>query len=131
MNTSPLKTILVAVGIALTACAAQKGGASESPNKLSDPKGSIAYQFELLKAGEVDKLKACFTDRVRDRITQDLVDKGKAEAGNYTLDELVASVETGEDEGKKTARIKMKNGRTLTTLVLSDGKWLADTVWFK
>jgi len=25
----------------------------------------------------------------------------------------------------------MKGGRSLTTLVKVDGKWLADTVWFK
>ena len=31
----------------------------------------------------------------------------------------------------KTAKITMKNGRTLTTLILTDGKWLADTIWFK
>ena len=52
-------------------------------------------------------------------------------ASKYTLDDLVGAVEMGEDEGKQTARIKMKNGRTLTTLILTDGKWLADTVWFK
>jgi hypothetical protein len=34
--------------------------------------------------------------------------------------------------GTKTEiKIKMKNGRTLTTLVNVDGKWLADTLWFK
>jgi hypothetical protein len=129
---SVLVRILVASTIALAACAAQKSTTSElAGNLLADPKGSIAHQFELLKAGDAEKLKACFTDRQRDRITQELVDKGKGDAANYTLDELVASVEMGEDEGKKTAKIKMKNGRTLTTLVLTDGKWLADTVWFK
>jgi len=37
----------------------------------------------------------------------------------------------GEADGKKTAKVKMKNGRTLSTLVETDGKWLADTIWFK
>lgn len=102
-----------------------------SGQSLSDPKGSIAYQFELLKAGDTEKLKACFTERQRERITPDVVEQGKKQAGEYTLDDLVASVEPGESEGKKTAKIKMKDGRTLTTLIETDGKWLADTVWFK
>ncbi|HWW77760.1 MAG TPA: hypothetical protein VNZ44_20315 [Pyrinomonadaceae bacterium] len=98
---------------------------------LGDPKSSIAYQFEQIKAGNVDKLKACLTPRVRDGVTQEVVDKAKTQAAQYTIDDLYASDERGEYEGKKTAKVKMKNGRTLTTLVETDGQWLADTVWFK
>ncbi|MEX2216209.1 MAG: hypothetical protein WD768_19010 [Phycisphaeraceae bacterium] len=97
-----------------------------------DPKDAIAYQFELLKAGETDKLKNCFTDRQKERITAEVVAQGKTEAASMSLEDLVASVEMGEFEGKKTAKIMMKGGkRTLTTLIMTDGKWLADTVWFK
>jgi hypothetical protein len=46
------------------------------------------------------------------------------------MDDLWASSEAGEYEGKKTTKVKMKNGRTLTTLILTDGKWLSDTIWF-
>ena len=42
-----------------------------------------------------------------------------------------ATVKYSEADGKKTAKIKMKNGRTLTTLIETDGQWLADTIWFK
>jgi hypothetical protein len=101
-----------------------------SDSALSDPKGSIAYQFELLKAGDADKLRNCFTERLRDRITKERVDKARGEVGKLTIDDLFASMEAGEYEGKKTAKVKMKNGRTLTTLVQTDGKWLSDTVWF-
>jgi hypothetical protein len=88
-------------------------GESTSPasgSKLSDealktsPKDSIAYQFELVKEGNVDKLKECFTERLRDRITTEAVEKGKSQASNYTLDDLVASIEPGEAEGQKTAK---------------------------
>lgn len=98
---------------------------------LADPKSSIAYQFDLVKAGDAEKLKSCVTPRLRDSVTQEGVDKAKANAAAYTIDDLYASAEMGEDGGKKTAKIKMKNGRTLTTLVETDGKWLADTIWFK
>ena len=98
---------------------------------LTDPKGSIAYQFELLKAGDAETLRTCFTDRVRNNVTAEAVEKGKSEAAKYTLDDLVASVEMGEYDGKKTAKIKMKNGRTLTTLIETNGNWLADTIWFR
>jgi hypothetical protein len=101
-----------------------------SDSSLSDPRGSIAYQFELLKAGDADKLRNCFTERLRDRITKERVDKARANIGQMTMDDLFASMESGEYEGKKTAKVKMKNGRSLTTLVQTDGKWLSDTVWF-
>lgn len=84
-----------------------------------------------MKSGDYEKLKNCFTDRVRDRVTKEDVEKAKSDASKYTLDELYASAETGETDGKKTAKIKMKNGRTLTTLIETDGKWLSDTIWYK
>jgi hypothetical protein len=100
-------------------------------NPLSDPKGSIAHQVELIKTGDLEKFKACFTDRQSHKITKAMIDKAKKELASYTLDDLVHSVKLGEYQGKKTAKIKMKNGRTLTTLILTKGKWLADTLWFK
>ena len=104
---------------------------STATGSLSDPKSSIAYQFELVKAGDAENLKNCVTPRLRDSVTQEGVDKAKANAAQYTIDDLYASAEMGEADGKKTAKVKMKNGRTLTTLVETDGKWLADTIWFK
>lgn len=130
MKTTRNLLLLLAASLMLAACGSKDGGGGSSDSSLSDPKGSIAYQFELVKAGDADKLKPCFTERLRDRITKELVDKAKGEAGKYTMDDLYASAEPGEYEGKKTMKIKMKNGRTLTTLVQTDGKWLADTIWF-
>ena len=98
---------------------------------LADPKSSIAYQFELIKAGDADKLKNCLTPRVRDSVTKEIVDKAKADASKYSLEDLYDSVEMGEADGKKIAKVKMKSGRPLTTLIETDGQWLADTIWFK
>ena len=105
--------------------------AAAKAGSLADPKSSIAYQFDLIKAGDVAKLKNCLTPRVRDGVTQEVVDKAKGQAAQYTMDDLYASAEMGEADGKKTAKVKMKNGRTLTTLIETDGQWLADTLWFK
>ena len=104
---------------------------AKTTGSLADPKSSIAYQFELIKAGDVDKLKTCLTPRVRDGVTKEVVDKAQGQAAQYTMDDLYASAEMGEADGKKTAKVKMKNGRTLTTLIETDGQWLADTIWFK
>ena len=128
--------LVLAISLMFAACGAKDGGNSGgsstggADSSLSDPKGSIAYQFELVKAGDADKLRNCFTERLRDRITKERVDKAKGEASRYTMDDLWASAEPGEYEGKKTMKVKMKNGRTLTTLVQTDGKWLSDTIWF-
>ena len=114
-----------------TANAVANTTSGTTTGSLSDPKSSIAYQFDLVKAGDVEKLKACLTPRVRDGVTKEVVDKAKVDSAQYTIDDLYASAEMGEAEGKKTAKVKMKNGRTLTTLIETDGKWLADTIWFK
>lgn len=124
-----LLTVSLLAGLLVVACGGI--GTKTTEGSLSDPKSSIAYQFDLLNAGDVAKLKTCMTPRVRDRVTEEAVEKGKAEVAKYTLDDLYASAEMGEYEGQKTAKIKMKNGRTLTTLVETDGKWLADTIWFR
>jgi hypothetical protein len=133
-------TAVLMIGAACSGGASKSGaeaGSSAAASNASNeslkksPKDSMAHQFELLKAGDTDKLKECFTERLRERITPEAVEKGKSEAGNYTLDDLVGSVEMGQAEGQQTAKIMMKNGRTLTTLVQTDGKWLADTIWFK
>lgn len=117
--------------VVFAACGGASKTGSLSSGNLSDPKGSIEYQFELLKAGDYEKLKDCFTDRVKGSITKEAVDKGKENAAKMTIADLYDSAEDGEYEGKKTKKIKMKNGRSLTTLVNTDGKWLSDTVWFR
>lgn len=126
-------TLIAAVcGFVLTACGA--GGSATTLNAdalKTSPKDSIAYQFALVKEGNLAKLKECFTERQQTNLTPEAVEKGKTQAAKYTLDDLYAEAEMGEGDGKKTAKVKMKNGRTLTTLVQTDGKWLADTVWFK
>lgn len=124
-NTTANTANTTVANTAPTATPAAKAGS------LADPKSSIAYQFDLIKAGDADKLKNCFTTRVRDGVTKEVVDKAKGDASKYTMDDLYASAEMGEADGKKTAKVKMKNGRTLTTLIETDGQWLADTIWFK
>jgi pyruvate/2-oxoglutarate dehydrogenase complex dihydrolipoamide acyltransferase (E2) component len=106
--------------------------AAATPAAAADPKAEIALQFELIKAGNVDQLKLGFTPRVRDRVTQRKVDEAKEAFAwlKVTIDDLVASVAMGEADGKPTAKITSKERGTLTTLIKTDGRWLADTLWF-
>lgn len=98
----------------------------------ADAKQVIAQQLDLIKAGDVEALKAGFTDRLKERVTKEIVEKAKATAEKMTVDDLVGGgIAVSEEGGMKSAKVKMKNGRTLTTLVWSNGKWLADTIWFK
>jgi len=94
---------------------------------LADAKTFIGKQFEQLKKADVAGLKAGFTKRLQDKITEENVKQGGKQIGSMTIDDLVGSVIPSGD----SLKIKMKNGRTLTTLVKVDGKWAADTVWFK
>lgn len=102
-------------------------GASARADDLAEAKAFITKQVELIKKGDAAGLKAGFTKRLQDKITDANVKKAQAEVDKMTIDDLVASVAAGKD----SLKIKMKNGRTLTTLVKTDGAWLADTVWFK
>jgi len=135
MRNAALSVALLALGIlSSAACSAPTANTATPAAKagsLADPKSSVAYQLDLVKAGDADKLKNCFTTRVRDSVTKEAVEKAKGQAAAYTLDDLYASAEMGEADGKKTAKVKMKNGRTLTTLIETNGQWLADTIWFK
>lgn len=101
-----------------------------TPDEQS-PKAAIEYQLGLLMEGDTERLRENFTARLRDMITPEKVEAGRAEAKLYTLDDLVDSVNIFEEIGEKKAKIMMKNGRTLTTLVWSGDKWLADTIWFR
>jgi hypothetical protein len=94
---------------------------------LADARAFIGKQVEIIKKGDVAGLKAGFTKRQQDSITEENVKAAQKELGKTTLDDLVASV----IPGKGSIKIKMKNGRTLTTLLQVDGKWLADSIWFK
>jgi hypothetical protein len=94
----------------------------------ADAKAFITKQVAQIKAGDTAGLKAGFTARLQPKITAEAVAKAAKQVGSITIDELVSSVVA---EGKDSLKIKMKNGRSLTTLVKVDGKWAADTVWFK
>lgn len=104
---------------------------SAAAPKAQSPKAAIEYQFGLLLEGDVERLRENFTERLRDRITPEMVEEGREEAKLYTLDDLVASVNLYEESGVEKAKIKMKNGRTLTVLVRAGDRWLADTIWFR
>jgi protein tyrosine phosphatase (PTP) superfamily phosphohydrolase (DUF442 family) len=107
--------------------AAQKELGKTTLDDLADARAFIGKQVEIIKKGDVAGLKAGFTKRQQDSITEENVKAAQKELGKTTLDDLVASV----IPGKGSIKIKMKNGRTLTTLLQVDGKWLADSIWFK
>ena len=94
---------------------------------LGDAKAFIAKQVEQITKSDTAALKAGFSKRLQDRITDDAVKSAQKQVGTMTIDDLVASATSGKDGIK----IKMKNGRSLTTLIKEDGKLVADTVWFK
>jgi len=101
--------------------------AAARADDLGDAKAFITKQMEQIKKTDVDGLKAGFSKRQAGKITKEMVTKAQAEATKHTIEELVEKVEPGKD----SLKIKMKGGRTLTTLVVEDGAWKADTIWFK
>ncbi|MGI9012630.1 MAG: hypothetical protein ACR2GY_00105 [Phycisphaerales bacterium] len=97
------------------------------------PKQVIEHHLELLRNADTDALRAAVTERQRDRVSEATVLEGSQAAKAITsVDEIFESVEFGTDEaGNKTAKIMMPGGRSLTTLIMLDGKWYADTIWWR
>lgn len=109
--------------------AAQKQNLEEQLKKKS--REIIALQLQYIQQGDVEAMKPFFTERVRKWITAESLELAKQQAASATPEELIHSVKIEEAGDEIQAKIKMKNGRTLTTLVPIEGKWEADTVWFK
>lgn len=106
-----------------SAVAAPTGGMD-----CSTPKKTIESQLAAIKSGaSLDVVKQCFTARQKDRITAEMLAAAKTQLASMTLDELYASEEASGD----SVKVKMKNGRTLTTLIKDGSTWKADTLWFK
>ena len=120
-----LRRGILSLVVVVLACLSS--ASDDKDNPLSEPKKAIEHQLKLIKDGDVEKLKACFTPRLKGQVTKEAVAAAQKQTGKVAIDDLVKDVAVKD----KTAKITMKNGRTLTTLVLTDGKWLADTVWFK
>lgn len=91
----------------------------------------IKKQLQYIRKGDVASMQPYFTERVRKFITKESLNQAKAQAESANPEELVHDIEIQEVDGTLQAKIKMKNGRTLTTLVPVNGKWEADTIWFE
>ena len=104
----------------------QHAGPGEN-HPLADPKARSPISYSP-PAGDADQPRPVLPHGSSTRLRQSW---GPAQqtATHMPLDDLVHAIR-GEFEAK-TAKITMKNGRTLTTLILTDGKWLSDTIWFK
>jgi hypothetical protein len=143
-----LAILLLSVSLFAAACGSSATGGNAKPanantpptdpatvidrnNPLGNPKSSIAYQFELVKAGDYEKLLDCFTEKGKKKLSQGLVESAKTNSVNFKFDDLFGSVEMDENSSGKFAIVRMKDNRTLTILELKDGKWLADNVWFR
>lgn len=96
-----------------------------------DVRKEIEAQIDLIKKGDTDELKKHFTERLRASVTPDVVKAAAKKAGEIKVDDLAAKIEVNDAKVGKTAAVTMKNGRKLTTFLQKDGKWLADTIWFK
>ena len=92
---------------------------------------SITLQLQYIRNLDVESMKPYFTERIRKLITTDLLKQAKQQAASAKPEELVHSIQIEDSGDQIQAKIKMKNGRTLTTLIPVNGKWEADTVWFK
>ena len=95
---------------------------TRQPACFYKPGGNIKLSQTVFLAGNLSAT-AIFSD-AKAIATEEI---GK----QYTVADLVEPAAEGEYQGQRTIKIKMKNGRTLTIFVEIDGKWYADTLWFR
>lgn len=94
----------------------------------STPRKTIESQYQAIVGGaSLDVIARCFTSRLQDMITAEMLVKAKEVLAGLTLDELYES----ERSSPNAVKVKAKNGRSLTTLVREGDVWKADTLWFK
>ena len=67
------RSMLSPSGFVALACLSSAVADDKKDNPLSEPKKSIEHQLKLIKDGDADKLKACFTARQQDKITKEAV----------------------------------------------------------
>jgi hypothetical protein len=85
----------------------------------------LAHQLELVKSGDLDRIKSTVVVREHERITTPNIERARKRS--FDLDQLVGSA----------ARDRLGNvvittvaGKKLTTLVEADGLWRTDSAWF-
>ena len=88
----------------------------------------MVAQIGLVRSAATEHLRPHFTERLRNKFSDDDVVGAAKDLGEYDVDDLIGTIEM---EDADRAKIKMANGRTLTTLVRRNGRWLADTIWFR
>ena len=118
--------LLCCVSLVISGCS------TPGPKDCGTPQKAIEHGLYYAKKGDVETVKNCFAPEFRDKITAEVIDKVKSgEIKSMSFSDLVDKVEESDAGGRKTAKIKMKNGRTLTTMRFENGQWMAETLWFR
>lgn len=93
------------------------------------PRAALTQQYTLLIGGRTAELRQCFTPRLHSRINDELVCLGRRVYLQESFADLAHEFEV--DQIKGTCQVRSKSGVEVTTLVRSNGQWLADRIWFE
>ena len=97
----------------------------------ASPRAALALQLALLKQGDWKGLASTFTEQLRPAITEEYVRTRQPVYAAVAIESLVGDVRILEAAGTKTAEVRTPEGAGLGRLLLVDGQWLADTLWFR
>jgi hypothetical protein len=107
-------------------------GHQEPPVANSTPEDALALQLALVAEGNTAALRLTFTEELRASITAEVVEAARSAHEGVTLEALVGKIEREQTpEGVEKALVLRPDGSLLTQLLLVDGEWQADTVWFR
>lgn len=91
----------------------------------------LKKQFELIRKKDINSLQLFFAQDVRGRITPEILEQVQPYLDDLFIEELIDHVKISTENGVVKAQLIDKQGETFTTLVQTDGRWFAKTIWFE
>jgi hypothetical protein len=123
--------ILMAVAAMLTGCGKDTGpkqGPSVATADVKEIRELLQSQIAAMGRGDVDGVRQTFAIAVRDKITPAVLSSGSSKFARADLEKLFAKIEPVA--GREALRVKNADDKTVATMMVEDGAWVAESLWF-
>jgi hypothetical protein len=91
---------------------------------------TVALQIQLIDRGRIDELRATFTEDIRSRVTDEVVEACRVRIHQIAVrPDWEMAEEAVDDRGRSVRRVSMF-GKSVTGFhEEANGRWLADAIW--
>lgn len=109
----------------------------DGEGKVGDLDPSDAIQdainglIAITQLDDYAEFRAAFTERLRDDVTEEAFTVAQRMKEKHPIGPEVIDKEASEVVTAGIVKLRLQNGRVLTTMVKANDQWLADTIFFK